>query len=65
VAKKKKSLPRYIFSIKSLYYFRETLPPDIAEVVNKRELRYALQTGYIRISLSLVLPFCYFEDSQF
>ena len=39
--------------------------PDIAEVVNKRELRYALQTGYIRISLSLVLPFCYFEDSQF
>jgi hypothetical protein len=48
VAKKKKSLPRYIFSIKSLYYFRYTLPPDIAEVVNKRELRYALQTGYIR-----------------
>ncbi|MDG1844024.1 MAG: hypothetical protein P8I98_06870 [Nitrospinaceae bacterium] len=50
MAKKKKSLPRYIFSIKSLYYFRYTLPPDIAEVVNKRELRYALQTGYIRIS---------------
>ena len=48
MAKKKKSLPRYIFSIKSLYYFRYTLPPDIAEVVNKRELRYALQTGYIR-----------------
>ena len=48
-----------------ILYFRYTLPPDIAEVVNKRELRYALQTGYIRISLSLVLPFCYFEDSQF
>jgi integrase len=48
VAKKNKSLPRYIFSIKSLYYFRYILPPDIAEVVKKRELRYALQTGYIR-----------------
>ena len=48
MAKKNKSLPRYIFSIKSLYYFRYILPPDIAEVVKKRELRYALQTGYIR-----------------
>ena len=48
MAKKKKSLPRYISSIKSLYYFRYTLSPDIAEVVNKSELRYALQTGYIR-----------------
>ena len=48
MAKKNKSLPRYIFSIKSLYYFRYILTPDIAEVVKKRELRYALQTGYIR-----------------
>ena len=48
MAKKKKSLPRYILSIKSLYYFRYILPPDIAKVANKRELRYALQTGYIR-----------------
>ena len=46
--KKKKPLPRYIFSIKSLYYFRYILPLDIAEVVNKRELRYAIQIGYIR-----------------
>ena len=40
-------LPKYVFKIRDLYYFRYLWPKDIALRLNKKELRLALKTRYI------------------
>ena len=40
-------LPKHVFKIRRLYYFRFLWPKDIAHRLNKKELRLALKTRYI------------------
>ena len=42
-----KRLPKHVFKIRRLYYFRYLWPKDIAHRLNKKELRLALKTRYI------------------
>ena len=40
-------LPKYVFKIRDLYYFRYLCPKDIALRLNKKELSLALMTRYM------------------
>ena len=40
-------LPKYVFKIRDLYYFRYVLPKDVSQWLSKKELRLTLKTRYI------------------
>lgn len=49
--------PSYLIRNPHSYCFRMTVPAELRPLIGKRELRYSLQTGYLKQIFPLTQPF--------